>query len=185
MEPSLHDIAAHHLMCSRPPDLACTCHEYLRQAVKELLTALFDLRRPCHLRPTRGGLPPQVNQGAAVTSLHTRAGNEYLQQIDQPMPGSDDDCDYVDDSYDFDICDDRQSDSSPPAARCALRSFNTSNMPSFKDIEQFHIKHREDWPMLHWNSSQRSASLIYSFVVVNVSDISQQPYSETDIDKAR
>ena len=32
-------IAAHHITCSRPPDLACTCHEYLRQAVKELLTA--------------------------------------------------------------------------------------------------------------------------------------------------
>jgi hypothetical protein len=34
-------IAAHHLMRSRPPDLAYACCEYLRQAVKELLTAFL------------------------------------------------------------------------------------------------------------------------------------------------
>ena len=65
-------IAAHHLMRSRPPDLAYACREYWRQAVKELLTASHDLRRRrlsllhnVHHRCRLGGLLPQVTTMSA------------------------------------------------------------------------------------------------------------------------
>ena len=61
----------------------------------------------------------------------------------------------------------------------ALRSFNTSNVPSFKDFEPFHMKQREDWPMFHWKFID-TISLTYSFVVVNVSDISRKQHT-TDL----
>ena len=98
------------------------------------------------------------------------------------MPASEDDDDY--EGYVFDTRDERPRDSSPPAARGALWSFNTSNVPSFKDIEQFHMKQREDWPGLH-RKFIATLGLTYSFVVVNASDVSRQPHSEIDIAKAR
>ena len=170
-------IAAPHLVCSRPPDLAHACHAYLRRAVKELLTALLILRRHRHggtprrrdWRGGRGGLLPREQQGAAATALPTRIGNEYLQPCDQPMPRSDDDTAHGD--GDFDTRDERLRDSSPPAARAALRSFHTSNVPSFKDLEPFHMKQREDWPGLY-QKILATLGLTYSWVLVNASDIS-------------
>ena len=67
--PCTGTITAHHFMCTRPPDLAYACCEYLRHDVKELLTAFLICEDSMtgnqgvegfHLKCDPGGLSPQV-----------------------------------------------------------------------------------------------------------------------------
>ena len=100
------------------------------------------------------------------------------------MPGSDDKAYSGDSGYDFAGTRDEQQDSSPPAAHSALRSFNTSNMPSFKDIEPFYMKHCEDQTML-FRKILETIGLTFSFVLGNASDISRQQHTDTEIEKVQ
>ena len=149
-------IAAQHLMCWRPPDLAYACQEHWRHAVKNGLLLFFGLHSPghkrSHKRSVRGGLQPQQRRADSASAFPTlRSCN----QLDMPE-GSEED----------ERLDERRSRTrSPPAARGGARrsydsygsntqvrqgKFSTDDVPNVSTIRQFWVKTREDWPGFFW-----------------------------------
>jgi len=98
------------------------------------------------------------------------------------MSGSDDELEYAGEGgYAYDARDEQQQRADSPQG--ALRSFNTSNVPTLKAIEEYHMKHREDWPMLH-RKIIAELGLTFNFVLVNASEISRQQHPDSVVEKA-